>query len=430
MKRSHQGKKVVVVGLGYVGLPLAVLAAEKGYEVQGIVRTEKSAESINKHIPPFEDEQLAKRLRRYPVSATTDFSIVKSAAIVVLCLPTPVYPNRSPNYEPLMDAIKNMSPFVHKGQLIILESTVNPGVTEEMMVPAIEQGSGLRAGLDFLVAHCPERINPGDPKWNVSNISRVVGGLNRKSLKEAAAFYRSILSGEVKEMHSLKEAEAVKVVENSFRNVNIAFVNELAQSFHKLGINVTRVIKGASTKPFAFMAHYPGCGVGGHCIPVDPYYLIEYAQTQNGFRHRFLKLACETNEDMPEYTVNLLCEALQKIQKNLDSVKVAILGLSYKPDIDDLRESPALSILEILKKREADIEIYDPHIPARSTVKTLEEALKKADAVVVATAHKMFRELTPGVLQKFGVNVVIDGRNCLDYEKFSGSPVVYQGIGQ
>lgn len=430
MKTIYKDKKVVIVGLGYVGLPLAVLAREKGYEVAGIVRTDKSVESINKGNPPFEDPELTKKLRRFPIVASTDFSDVSSAHVVVLCLPTPVYPNRQPNYEPLMGAVNSMSPFIRKGQLIILESTVNPGVCEEMMVPALEKGSGLRAGEDFLVAHCPERINPGDPKWNVSNISRVVGGMNKESLTAAVAFYRSILNAPVTEMQSLKEAEAVKVVENSFRNVNIAFVNELAQSFQKLGINVTRVIQGASTKPFAFMEHYPGCGVGGHCIPVDPYYLIEYAQAQNGFRHRFLRLACEINEDMPQYTVNLLCEALQKIQKNLNSAKVALLGLSYKPDIDDLRESPALSILDLLEKKQADIEIFDPHIPGRSTVRTLDEALKKADAVIVATAHKLFTGLTPELLEKYGVEVVIDGRNCLDYERFQGSSVVYQGIGQ
>jgi UDP-N-acetyl-D-glucosamine dehydrogenase len=430
MKKIYKDKNVVIIGLGYVGLPLAVLAKEKGYPVTGIVRTEQSANAINKGTPPFEDKELQKRLRRFPISASTDFANVASASIVVLCLPTPVYPNRQPNYEPLMDAVRAMSGFVRKGQLIILESTVNPGVCEEMMIPAIEKGSGLFAGKDFMVAHCPERINPGDPKWNVSNISRVVGGMDRKSLEEAAEFYRSILNAPVTEMQSLKEAEAVKIVENSFRNVNIAFVNELAQSFQKLGINVTRVIKGASTKPFAFMEHYPGCGVGGHCIPVDPYYLIEYAQAQNGFRHRFLRLACEINEDMPQYTVDLLCQALQKIQKNLNSAKVVLLGLSYKPDIDDLRESPALSILDLLRKQQADIEIYDPHIPDRSTVHSLEEALQKADAVVVATAHKMFRDLTPRMLEDSGVEVVIDGRNCLNYESFTNSSVLYQGIGQ
>ncbi len=431
MKKTYKDKQVVIIGLGYVGLPLAVLAKQKGYKVSGVVRTQKSADSINRGIPPFEDASLFKKLGDFPISASTDYSAVSEASIVVLCLPTPVYPNRQPNYEPLMDAVRSMSGFVTKGQLIILESTVNPGVCEEMMIPAIENISGLVAGKDFLVAHCPERINPGDPKWNVSNISRVVGGLNKKSLDAAVTFYRSILNAPVTEMHSLKEAEAVKVVENSFRNVNIAFVNELAQSFSKLGINVNRVIKGASTKPFAFMEHYPGCGVGGHCIPVDPYYLIEYAQAQNGFRHRFLRLACEINEDMPQYTVDLLCEALQKVQKNLGSVKVALLGLSYKPDIDDLRESPALSILELLKKRQADIEVFDPHIPSQSTVGSLEEALNKADAVIVATAHKMFRNLTPGMLEKSGVSVVIDGRNCLNYEQFSSNNAfVYQGIGQ
>jgi UDP-N-acetyl-D-glucosamine dehydrogenase len=291
---TRNKKSVAVVGLGYVGLPLALLAARKGYTTYGIDIDQNKIDKLAKRIPPYKDADVQRELKKSTMIATRDISKVQEVSTVVICVPTPVFSNHMPNLEPVQKACEGIAPYLHKDQLVILESTVNPGVCESIVIPILEEISGLKAGEDFYVAHCPERINPGDKKWNVENIPRVVGSLEEKGLKLAKDFYESILVSKVKKMKSLKEAEAVKIVENSFRDINIAFVNELARSFAKLGIDVVNVIDGASTKPFAFMAHYPGCGVGGHCIPVDPYYLIQYAK-QNGFQHKFLELARRIN---------------------------------------------------------------------------------------------------------------------------------------
>mgnify|MGYP001561774461 FL=1 len=287
----------------------------------------------------------------------------------------------------------------------------------------------MKAGKDFFVAHCPERINPGDKNWTVENIPRVVGGLGEKSLEMAYEFYSSIISGQIKKMGSLKEAEAVKVVENSFRDINIAFVNELAMSFSKLGIDVVNVINGAATKPFAFMAHYPGVGVGGHCIPVDPYYLIDYAK-QNGFEHDFLKLARKINSNMPKFTAERVALGLNEARIVINGAKVAVLGLAYKPNIDDCRESPAFDLIKALEKYGANVVSYDPFVLNKSTAKSLDEAVKDSAAVVIATCHDQFKNLKPEYFLKNGVKVVVDGRNCLQKEKFIGAGIIYKGIGR
>ena len=230
-------------------------------------------------------------------------------------------------------------------------------------------------------------------------------------------------------MGSLKEAEAVKVVENSFRDINIAFVNELAMSFSKLGIDVINVINGAATKPFAFMAHFPGCGVGGHCIPVDPYYLIDYAK-QNGFEHDFLELARKINSNMPKFTAEKVVLGLNEIKMAINEAKIAVLGLAYKPNIDDCRESPAFALIKVLEKYGASVVTFDPFVPSRSTAKSLEEALKDASAIVIATCHDQFKNLEPEYLLKNGVKVVVDGRNCLPKEKFVAAGIIYKGVGR
>ena len=424
-----QNKALAVVGLGYVGLPLVLLAAKKGYKVHGIDIDAQRIEQVKQKISPFKDEIISEELKQIDFNATTDFSVIKECDIVVICVPTPVDENHMPDLGPVEGACRASAPYLKKGTLVILESTVNPGVSEGAVLPILEKESGLKAGVDFYLAHCPERINPGDTKWNVENIPRVVGALEPSGLEKAVAFYRSIITGEVKPMGSLKEAEAVKVVENSFRDINIAFVNELARSFSKLGIDVVNVIDGAATKPFAFMPHYPGCGVGGHCIPVDPYYLIEYAR-ENGFDHEFLTLARRINNDMPEFTVELAAKTLKAQNKLLAGTRVAVLGIAYKADIGDSRESPAFEIIHALEKENASVVAYDPFVPAKSTVKTLDEALNDTKVVIIATAHSDFKKLTPADFKKFGVEVVVDGRNCLDKEAFQNSGIIYKGIGR
>jgi nucleotide sugar dehydrogenase len=279
--------------------------------------------------------------------------------------------------------------------------------------------------------HCPERINPGDPQWNVRNIPRVLGGNSPQALKRGLAFYRSLIDAEIKPMQSLKEAEAVKVVENSFRDINIAFVNELAMAFHALDIDVERVIEGAGTKPFSFMVHHPGCGVGGHCIPVDPYYLIEYSK-HHGFEHRFLSLARNINEQMPAFTVGLLEELLKKEHLAATAIKVGLLGVSYKADVGDDRESPAHQIKQQLLDTGFTVQAFDPYLPAKSDAANLDELLAFADAIVIATGHDEFRQMTPALLQKYGIRFIVDGRNVLrdQKEEYKKAGIQYVGIGQ
>jgi len=427
--KNQSNKTIAVIGLGYVGLPLALLAERKGYKVVGIDADAKRVELLNKRTAPFADEQIVKQLKNSSLEATIDFNRIKDASVIIICVPTPVHENHMPNLEPVENACRNIAKFLQKGQLVILESTVNPSVSENIVIPILEKESGLKAGKDFFVAHCPERINPGDKNWTVENIPRVVGGLEEKSLEMAYEFYSSIISGQIKKMGSLKEAESVKVVENSFRDINIAFVNELAMSFSKLGIDVVNVINGAATKPFAFMAHYPGMGVGGHCIPVDPYYLIDYAK-QNGFDHDFLKLARKINNNMPKFTAEKVLNGLNEVKMAMNGTKIAVLGLAYKPNIDDCRESPAFALIKVLEKYGASVVTFDPFVLSRSTAKSLDEAIKDSQAVVIATAHKVFKELTPDYFLKNGVKVVVDGRNCLPKEKFIEAGIIYKGIGR
>lgn len=422
-------KTISVVGLGYVGLPLALLAERKGYKVIGIDRDEEKVRKINNHIAPYEDKNISDFLRTTNIDATSDWSKVKETSIVVVCVPTPVDHNHQPDLTPVRESMIQVAKNMVRGQLIVLESTVNPGVCEDVVIPILEETSGLKVGQDFFLVHCPERINPGDKKWNVQNIPRVLGSFDKKGLKKGLDFYRSIIDADIKPMGSLKEAEAVKVVENSFRDINIAFVNELAQSFSLLGIDVVNVIKGASTKPFSFLAHFPGCGVGGHCIPVDPYYLIEYAK-KNGFKHRFLSLARQINNGMPKFTCQIAEGLLGVKNISLKGSKIAVLGLAYKANIDDCRESPSFEIIKYLKKQGALVEAYDPHVREKSTTKNLDDAVHDAKAVIIATAHNTFKQLPPKYFMDHHVEVIVDGQNCLPEEKFIKAGIMYQGIGK
>jgi nucleotide sugar dehydrogenase len=315
------------------------------------------------------------------------------------------------------------------GSMVVVESTINPGVCEETVLSLIKQVSGLDEK-QFHLAHCPERINPGDPNFSVRNINRVVGALSKDGLKRAVDFYESIIEGQIKPMGSLKEAEAVKVVENSFRDINIAFVNELAMSFHRLGINIENVIDGASTKPFAFMPHRPGAGVGGHCIPVDPYYLIEYAKG-HGFHHDFLSLARRINSQMPEFTVELMQDALNEVGLPMKGTKIALLGLAYKANVDDDRESPAYVIQALLEKHGAEVLTFDPFIPSGSTHSSLAGVLKEAAAVLIATDHQVFKDIKPKELSDNKIKAVVDGRNIWRQrvDEFRHLEIAYCGIG-
>lgn len=419
--------KVCIIGLGYVGLPLAcAIAKNKNYAVVGYDPAIDKIKKIKSRIAPIDDITAKKDLKEVKIHVSEKENILKGSKVYIICVPTPINNDYEPDYTYVINAARSISKYLKKGDSIVIESTVNPGACEEVIKPVLEE-SKLKAGRDFILAHCPERINPGDPKWNVYNIPRNVGATKRKDAEIVADFYRSFLLGEINVLNTLKEAEATKIIENTFRDINIAYVNELAMSFDRLGIDLINVIKGASNKPFAFMAHYPGCGVGGHCIAVDPYYLIKRASKAD-FDHQFLKNARKVNNSMPNYTVEKLIKSLNHIGKSVKDTKIAILGLSYKANVGDLRESPAFEIIKILKKDfEADLMVYDPYFPEQSTYKNLKQVLKKSQAVLIATSHEEFIETD--YLKYNNIKVIVDGRNCLDKEKYY-KKIVYTGIGR
>jgi len=423
-------KKLCIFGLGYVGLPLACLASEKGYKVFGVDVDEKKVKFINNGMSPINDEELKNNLKilKGKIHATSDgINAVKDSDIVVICVPTPLDKNFHPDTSYVKSAAETISRGLKKEHLIIVESTVSPLTTEEDILPILES-SGLRSADDFMLAFCPERIDPGNKKFKLRNIPRAIGGINKKTTEKAIEFYNSILDAAVLAIGSPRNAEAVKIMENAFRDINIAFVNEMAKSFDKMGINIIDVIKGASTKPFAFMAHYPGCGVGGHCISVDSYYLIERAN-KKGFEHRFLQLARTINNSMPEYTVNCVVNGLNEISKSVRNTKITVLGMAYKGNIDDTRESPAFKIIEKLKNMGGEVKVFDPYVTGMSDFENVYDALS-CECIVIVTDHDEFKHLDLNLVKERGVKVIIDGRNILDKEKVKERGIVYKGIGR
>jgi len=425
-------KTVTIVGLGYVGLPLACLCADKGFKVYGLDIDQTKVDSVNRQISPIDDDYISNKLRnlKNKIIATTSASeCIPASEVIVVCVPTPVDRNNSPDITALMESISTISKFIKQNTLLVVESTIYPGTIEEIVIPILKKQRFDACKNDVFVAHCPERIDPGNKKWTIENLPRVVGGITKEAAKKAAEFYRGIISADIIELSSVKAAEATKIMENTFRDVNIAFVNEMAKSFDKAGIDILEVIKGASTKPFAFMPHYPGAGVGGHCIPVDPYYLIEKAK-QIGFNHKFLSLAREINNSMPDYTVELLEGELKKLKKSIKGAKVGVLGLAYKANVDDIRESPAFEIINILKTKGADVFVFDPHVKKGINVNGIDELLNKSDYIILATDHNEFRNMDMEKLKKHKILAVIDGRNCLDNEKIKAMGILYHGIGR
>jgi UDP-N-acetyl-D-glucosamine dehydrogenase len=423
---------VTVIGIGYVGLPLACVIARKGYKTYGLDLNKEAVKLVNQKKSPFKDEFVSRLLPKINLVATTDPKILKESDIAVICVPTPVDEKSLPVFKPLIGAVESIVNNFKKGILVVVESTINPGVCEEVVLPLFEE-KDLKVGKDFFLAHCPERINPGDPKWNVLNLPRCAGGVTKKCLDKTVKFYRSVLDSKITPMKSIKEAEATKTIENAFRDINIAFVNELAKSFDKMGIDLIDVIQGASSK-FSFMPHWPSCGVGGHCIPVDPYYLIEKARNV-GFEHDFLKLARRINNSMPHYTVKLLTKELNEIGKAVNGAKIGILGVSYKANVDDTRDAPFFDIRKELKDKKAKIEVFDPFVERESTVKSLDELLKKSEILVMVSNHQEFEKITPRLCKKYGIKIIIDGRSFYggrisDKEGFIKAGIRYKGIGR
>jgi len=424
-------KTVTIFGLGYVGLPLACLCAENGYAVYGVDIDYHKVANINNGVSPIKDETLEKDVARLKglIIATIDGVIaVQNSDIVIVCVPTPVEKDSKPNLSFIESAAKTISEGLKPGQLIILESTVAPGTTESVVKKILET-SNYRASIDFDLAHCPERIDPGSKNWPLKSIPRVVGALSSDGAKRAKSFYQSILETEIHVMSGVRTAEAVKIVENTFRDINIAFVNEMAMSFDVLDIDLVEVLEGASTKPFGFMPFFPGCGVGGHCIPVDPYYLI-HAAKESGFMHEFLNLSREINNNMPNYTIKQLTSAFDESGMNIEYSTIAVLGIAYKAGVDDLRESPALKIISKIEKMCSNLKIFDPYVPDKSTEKNISSTIEGSDCILILTEHTEFKNLDMKKIYDCGVKIIVDGKNIIDKNLVKNAGLIYRGIGR
>lgn len=392
--------KIAIVGLGYVGLPLSLQFARSGVAVLGLDVDIAKVEAINagrSYIKHIEATAIQEQHSAGRFDASTDFSQVKEMDAVIICVPTPLNKNREPDISYIIKTGEAMAPHLKKGILVVLESTTYPGTTDEDLKAVLEKGSGLKAGTDFHLAFSPEREDPGNPNSKVAIIPKVIGGYTPACLEKAVALYSHAIKTIVP-VSSCRAAEATKLLENIFRGVNIALVNELKMVYSAMDIDVWEVINAAKTKPFGYMAFYPGPGLGGHCIPIDPFYLTWKAR-EYGQNTRFIELAGEVNTSMPEYVINRTAEALNAVKKPLNGSKVLLLGLAYKANVDDDRESPSYVLLDMLKKRGAEVSYYDPHVPViRLTrehphwagLKSIfwnKENISKFDAVLISTAH-------------------------------------------
>jgi len=422
LKQKIKNKSIIVsvIGLGYVGLPLAVTFCKK-FKVIGYDTNGKNIEFLDQgksYIGDVDNKKINMK-NFYP---TSNYRELKKSDFIIITVPTPLGEGKTPDLSYVKDAAKTVGGLLKTGQFVILESTTYPGTTEEILIPILEEKSGLKVIKDFGVGYSPERIDPGNKKFKIENTPKVVGSLTPEFSEVIKMLYRSIID-EVITVKDCKTAEAVKMVENVFRNVNIALANEFALIFERMEINVWEVIDAAKTKPYGFMPFYPGPGVGGHCIPLDPYY-ISYRAKQFGVIPRFIEIAGEINDFMPVHTVNLAEKGLKKANKKIRNSKIAILGLAYKSDIDDTRESPAIRIIEELIERDAEVKVYDPHVKFISTnfgefysEENIEEILKWAECIIFVIAHALFRENIEKYLEivdnKCEKTVIIDGVNII-----------------
>lgn len=414
--------KVAVVGLGYVGLPLSLQFARSGVPVLGLDIDPEKVDAINqgrsyiKHVP---GEVISEQVKTGRLAAATDFSRVKEVDAVIICVPTPLNKNREPNISFILQTGHAIAPHLQPGTLVVLESTTYPGTTDEDLKAVLEADSGLRAGKDFYLAFSPEREDPANPDSAVGEVPKLVGGLTPACLERAMKIYGQAIKNLVP-VSSCRVAEAAKLLENIFRSVNIALVNELKLVYGSMGIDIWEVIAAAKTKPFGFMAFYPGPGLGGHCIPIDPFYLTWKAREFERST-RFIELAGEINTAMPAHVVECVGEALNSARKPVNGSRILILGLAYKPNVDDERESPSYRIMELLAHRGAEVAYYDPHVPVirptrehpqwtgTKSVAWDQPTIAKFDAVVIATAHASvnYQELAEWA------ECIIDTRNAM-----------------
>jgi len=412
--------RVGVVGLGYVGLPLAVEFARSGFDTTGIDLDTRKVDAIGhgrSYIPDVLDADVTGLVAQETLRATADFAALAALDTVNICVPTPLRKTKDPDMSYIVSAVDAVAVHLHPGMLIILESTTYPGTTEEVVKPILE-ATGLVAGVDFFLAFSPERVDPGNPTFNTRNVPKIVGGVNARSTELAAALYGAAID-RIVPVSSPQVAEMVKLLENTFRAVNIGLVNELALMCDRMAIDVWEVVRAAATKPFGFMPFYPGPGLGGHCIPIDPFYLSWKAK-QSGFDLRFIELAGQINGAMPRLVVDKIAEALNRHQKPLNGSTVLVLGLAYKRDTADIRESPALDVLLLLHQRGVRVRYADPHVPALASrawpgqfdlvaTPIMEATLAEADCVAILTDHRAVDY--DAVLRS--AQLIVDTRNAI-----------------
>jgi UDP-N-acetyl-D-glucosamine dehydrogenase len=386
-----------VIGIGYVGLPLAVEFAHQGYRVYGVDVNQEKVDLLNKgisYIPDIPTETIASLVSEGVLSATTDYSVLKEIDAISICVPTPLRKTKDPDMSYIIGAADEIARYSHAGQLIVLESTTYPGTTDELIVPTLAR-NGFEPGRDVFICFSPERIDPGNETYLVKNTPKVIGGVTPDCLEVGRALYSKAIDTVIP-VSSTRAAEMVKLLENTFRSVNIGLVNEMAIMCDKLDVNVWEVIEAASTKPFGFMTFYPGPGLGGHCIPIDPLYLSWKLKALN-YNARFIELASEVNSNMPVYVVGKVMDALNEVRKTVNGAEILVLGVAYKRDIDDVRESPALDVIRLLEERGATVSYNDPYVADLhheridlTSVELTDEALRASDCVVVVTDHTRY----------------------------------------
>lgn len=388
---------VGVVGLGYVGLPLAVEKAKAGFKTIGFDVQQEKVDLVNQghnYIGDVVDDDLTELVNAGRLSATSDFSFVKDVDFIAICVPTPLDSHQQPDISYVKDSTIAISKHIKPGTMVVLESTTYPGTTEELIKPILEEGSGLTCGEDFYLGFSPERVDPGNKQFKTKNTPKVVGAIGKDATEVIAKMYREVLVGDVHEVSSPAVAEMEKILENTYRNINIGLVNELAILCDRMNISLWEVVDAAKTKPYGFQAFYPGPGLGGHCIPLDPYYLTWKAR-EYGFHTSMIEASMMINDKMPEYCVDRAAKVLNRVKKALNGSKVLVLGVAYKADIDDYRESPAIDVIEILQREGANVDFFDPYIPkfrahGKEYVGIADispEVISSYDIVFVAAAH-------------------------------------------
>lgn len=416
-KLENCSARVVVLGMGYVGLPLAVVLAEAGYQVTGVDLDQSKVDQLNQGVSYIDDVETSlvrELVKAGSLQATSDFSVVKDADAISICVPTPLRKTRDPDLSFIVSVTESIAPYIHREMVVVLESTTYPGTTRELVLPILVADKDLLIGEDFYLAFSPERVDPGREDWTTKNTPKVVGGLTSSCTRMAARFYQSAMENVV-EVETAEVAEMTKLLENTFRMVNIGLVNEMAIMCDRMGINVWDVIDAAATKPFGFMKFTPGPGLGGHCIPIDPLFLSWKLRSLN-YTARFIDLASEINTGMPRYVVGKVQEALNDLGKALNGSKVLVLGVAYKPDIDDLRESPALDVIGLLQQGGAEVSYHDPFILELhheninlSSVNDLMKEVSRADCVVIITNHSQYDY--QAIYEK--ARCIMDTRNAL-----------------